>query len=329
MSKMKYYGKIPEEREADKKAKFESIEPEVVQDDAGGGKVRDWFITINNPEGDECTKVSKLYHCGKILFYACCIEIGDSGTIHFHMIIYFKSGRYFGGIKKMFPKADIRKVMYMDKAIEYIKKTENNLSEGNPPQMGHRTDLDEVRQMIDDGLNIKQIAWQVKSGQAVNLAEKLIKYQDPPDRRNKMTVLWVYGGPGKGKSYMYYTLYDLGYSVYKTSARYDYFDGYYGQDVFILNELKPNKLELDVLLEILDIYPYRVNIKGTSVWMRSHVIIVTSSHRPESLFNLMKNEDIDQLTSRMTDIINFDDLVEGNLRNHDTFGQVGPMDQRS
>jgi hypothetical protein len=115
--------------------------------------------------------------------------------------------------------------------------------------------------------------------------ERLSKYW-PVSRNNSVNELsriWIYGPGGSGKTRTAY-LYTNTYRTYKCDLfNKGWFDGYDNHEAVILDDFNPDcndKETFKLLLSILDRYPLRVNVKGSSVNWNPTMIIVTSQKPP-------------------------------------------------
>ena len=115
--------------------------------------------------------------------------------------------------------------------------------------------------------------------------ERLQKYWPiSRDRDNtKLSRIWIYGPGGSGKTHRAY-LYTRSYRTYKCDLfNKGWFDGYDNHEAVILDDFNPkpdDKETFKLLLSILDKYPLRVNVKGSSVNWNPTMLIITSQKPP-------------------------------------------------
>eukprot|EP00969_Alexandrium_andersonii_P286488 12664453-Alexandrium_andersonii.AAC.1 len=74
-----------------------------------------------------------------------------------------------------------------------------------------------------------------------------------------MKVFWLWGAAGTDKSRLAKAVMRGAY-IKPPDTRW--FDGYDGQEVCILNDLRKGTFTFNYLLELLDRYPFQVEIKG-------------------------------------------------------------------
>ena len=113
-------------------------------------------------------------------------------------------------------------------------------------------------------------------------------------------VYWLWGDAGADKSRMARAV--LATNTYCKPPDSKWFDGYDGQEVLILNELRKSTFTYSYLLDMLDRYEFRVEVKGGDVPLLAKVIIITCSKAHATLWAELggtANENLQQLTRRI------------------------------
>ena len=121
-----------------------------------------------------------------------------------------------------------------------------------------------------------------------------------PVRKWMPDVYWLHGDAGTDKSRMARAVFSG--SCYCKPPDTKWFDGYDGQEVLILNDLRKSTFTYSYLLDLLDRYEFRVEVKGGYVPLLAKVIIITCSKPHEILWAELggtENENIGQLTRRI------------------------------
>ncbi|AXQ66125.1 MAG: helicase [Cressdnaviricota sp.] len=88
--------------------------------------------------------------------------------------------------------------------------------------------------------------------------------------------------------------------VWISAGSLRWFDGYDGQRVAIFDDIRTKHTSFDMLLRLLDRYPLRVEFKGGFVDWNPSFIIITAPLGPRAMWNLRRDEDLDQLVRRVT-----------------------------
>lgn len=120
-----------------------------------------------------------------------------------------------------------------------------------------------------------------------------------------MTVIYIYGGSGTGKtSYAKKLATDKGFSCYISSGSNDPLDGYKGQDCLILDDIRPSDFLLSDFLKILDNNTQStVKSRYKNKLLECQYLIVTTSHDIPIFFDLLlgsEGESVKQMERRCT-----------------------------
>lgn len=162
----------------------------------------------------------------------------------------------------------------------------------------------------DNDLSVMYAKHKSKIDNALNIASKRRAEQK---KDIEVPVIWIYGkqsGIGKTtyanqKSKKLEKAYN--YSTYMTSANNDPFQDYKGEEIIIIDDIKPNDIDFSDLLRLLD--PYNatsVRSRYNNKYVSADVIFVTSMYNPEEFYlesNVdLANEPIDQLLRRISTV---------------------------
>lgn len=269
-------------------------------------RLRNWFLTINNPEDEEIQKISEVES-------RYCVWSWDTapktGTRHVHIYFEFAFPFYFSKLKKLFPRADIEPRRTTREACrQYILQKEKPVETGTFVETGHRTQLDEVQQMIHRGDPMVDIAEEYFSTWTRNY-RALDRYADMCRRKNSnlkrnMYVEYVYGKPGLGKShYAFNNCGDSWYVLTQSKSTEStninvWFDGYEGEKCLIIDDFD-GWIPYRFLLRILDVWPLRVEVKGSTVTALWERVIITSNVPVKHLYS----DDVQPLLRRISKVV--------------------------
>lgn len=264
---------------------------------------RNWTWTLNNWTQEEYDRLSTDDRQIRYIIFG--KEIGDKeSTPHLQGFVIFHNQKTFSQVKKFFgDRFHIEQTQGTPaQNIAYCTKDNDYVEVGEPPKQGFRKDIEEVRTLVKEGANMRQIADVCTSFQSLKFAESLMKYQPHPPAV-KRTIKWYYGPTGTGKTRL--AIEDSGDDYYITMKDLKWWDGYYGQKVVIIDDFRKDFCTFHEMLRILDRYPYRVQSKGTSFYLSSttETIIITSAYHPSEVYNT--REDVEQLIRRIDEIKSF------------------------
>lgn len=240
-----------------------------------------WCFTINNPA--ETLKVEEiLADQFKYLIYQ--KEQGEAGTEHLQGYVSLQKRMRLGALKKLLPTAhlEVRRGTHAQ-AKAYCMKAETRVSGpfefGVEPSQGKRSDLLEIKDEIDSGSSIVDIA-QNHFASFCRYEKGFRSYMNlkssPRDFKSQVIVL--YGPTGTGKSY---------FAQHESPDAYWYFPqkegkwwcGYNGTSDVVIDEFY-GQIQWSALLRLLDRYPTVVETKGGSVNFAPKRIFITSNKLP-------------------------------------------------
>ncbi len=174
---------------------------------------------------------------------------------------------------------------------------------------GSRVDMTRIRRQVDAGDRLGDIVHNCDSLGAIRLAEKLVSYVEPTTDFIIKEVIWYWGKTGTGKTHAAYDLIDSrNTSHWRALGNGTWFNGYDGQEIVLIDELRAKNWPYTDLLTLLDGYQVKKEMKyGFTIW-RPKTVIVTTPHIPEDTYaGTMEHVDggISQLLRRITSIREF------------------------
>jgi len=254
-----------------------------------------WCFTINNytPE-DECVVRSLADFASYVV---CGKEVGESGTPHLQGYAYMKKLASLTAMRRVIQRGHlvISKGTDFDN-YGYCAKEDLWFKHGTPPCQGKREDLDAARECT----TMKECILEGGNYQAIRMMEKKLLYLEPK-RDFKPTVIWAYGSTGTGKSKGFYDAFGID-NVF-TPKNYKWWEGYDGDEVVLLDDIRGDYCKFHELLTLIDAHPYRVECKGGSRQLRARFMLITSPYHPASLYQGRTDEDVQQLLRRITRIV--------------------------
>lgn len=237
---------------------------------------------------------------------------------HCQAYVYTRSNSRIPAIRKLFqgwrnlcnPHIELARGS-IDQAADYCAKADTAVPDthrqvGERPKQGSRSDLAEIASAIDEGTDMSEVA-QMYPGDFIRYSRGFQEYQRvrlscPRSKDEAITVSWWFGPTGTGKSRKAFEDYPDSYVKMPTNK---WWDGYVAQKTVIMDDYRPAMCPFSELLRILDRYPMRVEMKGSSTDLSATTFIITTCQRPEILWHGKTEEQIDQLIRRVTDIVEF------------------------
>lgn len=267
-------------------------------------RVKNYCITINNPELSDFEGLEAAIATGQVQYCICGKEHGqEKHTEHAQIYIQFTHKIAFNKLKKLVPKAHIEPAKGGAKAnIKYCSKEHDYIEYGTAKTAGERTDINNLKTMIlETNTPMSEIVDTCENFQQLKYAEGLLKYRKPTERIPPK-VYWHYGATGTGKTYTVYKNHKPE-DIYVCLDTAQWFDGYTGQKVVLIDDMRKDFCKFHILLKLLDRYPYRVQVKGGTIWFNPEIIYITCPYKPEELYDT--REDVAQLERRITKVIKF------------------------
>lgn len=275
---------------------------------------RKWNITINNPDvkgySHEC--IIEICNNFKSLIYMCLSdEIGDNGTFHTHIYIHFSSAvrfstiqnKFNGGHFEMARGLAVQNRDYVFKEGKWLtsSKGETNLRDthfemGELPLergQGHRSDLDDLYDMIKSGMSdydiITECPSYISQIDRLDKVRQTIRNEQFKNVFRNVNCTYVFGKTGTGKTRDIMLKY--GYSnVYRVTDYHHPFDGYNGQDIIVFDEFR-SSLPLASMLMYLEGHPCELPARyGNKVACYTNVYIVSNISLNMQFVNVQRDE---------------------------------------
>lgn len=251
----------------------------------------------------------------------------STGKHHLQGCVIFNNQRYMNGVKKWIGSTKVHlepmKGTYKD-AYEYCSKSESRFEGGiqhesgqMPDGQGSRNDLKSLVERMKNGdLTLEQLMFDypdVYCRYRNGLKDIWNKLKGVP-RNFKSNVSVYYGESGSGKSLKAFK--NSGSYVLRCSKTGVWWDGYNNEDTVIIDDFY-GWIPFNMLLNLLDRYPMKVDIKGGAVEFNSKNIIITSNKSPLDWYPNISDEHKYALIRRIDNLEYFKrESEEVNLRDN-------------
>lgn len=250
--------------------------------------------TINNPSEDGNSLVTRLAALNSVKAVVCQLETGENGTPHLQGYIEMANSRPLQRIKRLLGgNAHVeRRKGSTDQAVNYCKKDDSRTDgpweagDFTPTRTrGQRTDLEAVVQTMRESNSIADVV-DAHPVQAIRYSRGLqfvYNHLKAPTVEKTPEVILYYGVSGSGKTRL-----ALSHPrPFKKAGGSKWFDGYDHHETLIMDDFAGgrNAMKLCDLLNILDRYHVKLEIKGGYVDRNCSKLIVTTNLHPSTWYD--------------------------------------------
>lgn len=246
---------------------------------------RNWVFTLNNPTED-----LDLTGTPDLVYAVWQLEQGITGTFHYQGYLMFSKLMYRTTVARILPMAHLEVARGTPKQCrDYCTKVDTQMA---PPfeigifpgtSQGTRTDLCSLQKAFDSGLTDAEYATLYFDDfkKYPNLLANYITSQIAPrDPSQPICCRLFIGEPGLGKSrYAFYLSQQLFGGVYRKFPG-KWYDGYRGERAIIIDDFRGHSLSFTEFKLLIDRYPLRVEIKGSTCNMAATEFFITSNTDP-------------------------------------------------
>ncbi len=244
-----------------------------------------------------------------------------TGKKHHQGWIQFHNKKTMGGVKRTLKDKTVhlepcRGSEYQND--KYCKKDSNFIQLGKFITQGHRSDLEDIKNMIDQGKTMKNIA-DSHFGNYLRYHTGFSKYaelvaKEKAKSNRDLEVILLTGQTGTGKTRL-----AMKESTFKINANnLKWWDGYEGDKTIVIDEFA-NQVPITQMLDILDIYTLRLPIKGGHTYALWNKVYITTNLEPEEFYPNAKKEHRRALFRRITKVAK---VTEGNTMTSVSLPQI-------
>lgn len=229
-----------------------------------------------------------------------------TGRKHYQGYVEYKSGHTVTSMRKKLYDAHCNPAKGTGEQNRvYCSKEKVILEEGKMgPGQGARTDLEGLVLTIqeDPGLSDRDLIELAPATWARNYrALEIVKSIYEPKRDWVTEVIYLWGPSGCGK-----TRRAIEDGAVPITYQNRFFAGYGGEDVVLIDDVDETTWEgsRQTLLQLLDRYPYNINIKGGSRNWKPRKLYMTSNFPPHEVFGFGPTGVIDPaIKRRITEVV--------------------------
>jgi len=255
-------------------------------------RARNWCFTYNADEEQAVSWLTanppltiELGSYTKYLHYQL-EKAPTTGQIHLQGFVCFEALKTMQQAKDYFESSTI----HVDKMlgtvaqnIVYCSKSATKLAGpwtlGEAPKgAGHRSDLDGVSEAIHAGVSKRQLAMDfpvavIKYAKGIDNLRHALDYS--PKWRT-MTVTYIWGDAGVGKTRAVWDSVDDPTKLYKVEGDGKWWDGYDGQEAILFDDFR-GQIPFLRMLEYIDGHPVQMEVKGAHVYAKYTKVWITAN----------------------------------------------------
>lgn len=237
-----------------------------------------------------------------IRYIICGLETAPTtGRAHIQYLVQFATHRTASAAQKGLgiPWANIDIARDPHKCREYCLKEGNSFEVGDIVSQGKRSDIHDLVCAIKEAKSFKEVveAHTAPVLRMVNGARSVFNILHPPRERPFPKVFVATGPPGTGKSAAVYNkIWELqqcgdikGEVAVIGDNKEGWMDGYDGEQGIYFEDFE-GAWPLSQMLKLIDIYPYRMMIKGGTVVINANYFFFTSNIPLEEMYQGLANQ---------------------------------------
>lgn len=249
---------------------------------------RNWCFTLNNYGDDDVATIGAICHRYCIMGK----EVGEHGTPHLQGFMCFKSQRTFTQVQKLFKplKTHIEKARGdIESNVVYCSKDNDIMEFGQRPLSApdkgaiERKRWQDAYTLAKEG-KFKLIDERILIPYCRNLQHlyNMHRAEQPLPMLDGLAHEWHWGVTGAGKSYGV----RLAHPEYFLKPLNKWWDGYDFEKVVLIEDVDPTHAnKFGAMLKVwCDRYPFRAEVKSSTIYIRPEKIIITSNYSIKDVF---------------------------------------------
>ncbi len=225
---------------------------------------------------------------------------------HLQGLIQFYNKKRLGGVKRIFGS----KKIHVEPCYGSVKQNQKYCAKDNKYVMygeficqSHRSDLENIKKKLDEGGTLKEVA-DDHFGDYIRYHHGLQAYKKMCDKERtkkfrKIDVELVCGSTGTNKTRNTIEQNPNAFKI--TGKNLKWWDGYEQEETLIIDEYS-NDIGITEMLNILDGYQLRLEIKGSFTYANWTKVIITTNLHPCEIHSQAKAEHRSALNRRITTI---------------------------
>jgi len=225
-----------------------------------------------------------------------------TGTPHLQGYITFATVKTLNQVKSLLPGCHVSVMIgsitqndvYISKAATMVERGEKPISNDNKGR-AEAMRWQRARNLAKEG-KLDEIDADIFVRYYSTLKRIRTDYQTKPSPIN-VSAYWIYGLTGTGKSHAVETAFPDCYKKNMDDPKW--YDSYSGEDVIYLEDIDKYQVKWGgPLKRLADKWPMLASIKGSMLYIRPKIVVVTSNYRIEDIWQ--DDQTVDPLLRRFT-----------------------------
>jgi len=249
----------------------------------------------------------------------------SSGRLHLQGYVEFTKPIRLAGLKKIHGSAHwVAAKGSRAQCVTYCSKEESRYADGvcdkvlsGAVTQGHRSDLIDITKGITAGTVTRDQIFTDRPDLICKYARGITELfnwraglERSGDRELHVEVLWGDAGVGKTRFAYNSTEPEDVFILSKSNSGTIWWDNYVGQSTIILDDFY-GWCEHSLLLRVLDRYPFRLDVKGTTTWANWTRVYITCNRHPSTWYKSFPWEEDQALQRRIHAIYNCKQSIFG------------------
>jgi len=228
------------------------------------------------------------------------LELGESGFLHWQLVVYTIKKSRISAVKKIFgegihvePTRSAAAIDYVWKELTRVQGTQFEYGT-QPVNRNQSKDWDRIREYAKSG-QLDLIPADIYVRSYISLKRIAVDNCQPVAIERSVFVFW--GITGSGKSRRAWS--EAGLDAYPKDPNSKFWDGYGSQKHVVIDEFR-GTIGISHMLRWLDRYPVLVEVKGSSAILRAEKIWITSNLDPRQWYPELDSCTRDALLRRLS-----------------------------
>lgn len=252
---------------------------------------RNYCFTLNHYTDDDQERLRACFASNDSVKYIIWgRETASTGTPHLQGFIGFSTRKTLNQAKELInERAHLEVARGTPKQNRTYCTKDGDFEEFGdlPASAGSRSDLDGLASALRGGRRFRDLAMEYSSD-FIRYPRGIDKYASffKRETRPSVTVFCLWGSTGSGKTWR---VFNTEPDLFRYAGD-GWFDGYDQHEAVLFDDYRPSEFKIARLLQIIDVYPVTVRVKGSFVDFCPRRIYFTSNIKPEDWYKGVDEE---------------------------------------